>query len=515
MNKQQKYFLRFKFFLFGMLILFMSCQEESIHHNHETIQEKRLKRISLNELNTKLSQSQDYNVLSSVFDVNKPKTETHQNRPTDTDNPYLSTDEIVMIVNGNITYYTFRIESDLIGDEFYNLVVAVDDANTILSTRILEYLPSAIWLQDTSQPFEGQVKVYDNDIFSTTSISSTLSSRSSGLCVTDVTTSWECGAGNDHPPGHPQCTPDNNAVTELIITVHWGPCPPSIDDGDSSGGGGFPVGGDTGGSTTGGGTNGSGTSSGNNTPDLTDDTTPLPPLRDIDCENQKQRLLELVNNPTIKTHIDGFKAGIFSDNSGNYKEDGARFAKTGNNQYTPRYPAVRNNNGLDYTPDYQPNETVSIHIHQQKYYDATISAFPFFNAPVPSDTDLIELMKNIDYINNNNPLLAEEVTQIVMTEAGVFAIVMDKQSALNALAALQDPEILDDFEKRFQNRVLKKWNKVNQNAGEVCDQNCLDDVANRFKKFVKNNKIAGNKLDAKVMQAIIDDNDEIVGWTCD
>lgn len=232
------------------------------------------------------------------------------------------------------------------------------------------------------------------------------------------------------------------------------------------------------------------------------------------CEQQKQRLLNLVNIPTIKNHINGLKNGKFSDASNNYKEDGVRFAKTGINQYAPRYPNERLNSGLDYEPDYKSNEIVSIHIHQQKYWNVEISPNPYFNAPVPSDRDIIELLENVKYIKENSPNLAGEVTQIVMTEAGVFALVIDTQSALDALTALQDDKTRDKFETDFKKKVLRKWNKINQNAGETCNANCLESTADRFKNFVKNNKIAGSNLKAKVLQAVIDENNQITDWTC-
>ncbi len=235
-----------------------------------------------------------------------------------------------------------------------------------------------------------------------------------------------------------------------------------------------------------------------------------------DCETIKQDLLDLVNNPTIKAHINGFRPGIFSEMNNNYKEDGARFAKTGNNQYVPRYPDERLNNGLDYSPDYEDNEVVSIHIHQQQYYDLDISPNPFFNAPVPSHKDIIELLENVHHISTTNASLSEEVTQIVMTEAGVFAMVIDTQNALNILSALeeQDEIKLKEFKVRFEKKVLGDWKKVNQNAGEVCDAQCLQRTINKFIKFMKKDKIAGNKFKAKVLQAVLNDNNEIIDWIC-
>lgn len=44
--------------------------------------------------------------------------------------------------------------------------------------------------------------------------------------------------------------------------------------------------------------------------------------------------------------------------------------------------------------------------------------------------------------------------------------------------------------------------------------NCLENTADRFKSFVKNNKIAGSKLKALVLQAVIDENNQITDWVC-
>ena len=134
---------------------------------------------------------------------------------------------------------------------------------------------------------------------------------------------------------------------------------------------------------------------------------------------------------------------------------------------------------------------------------------------MPSDQDIIESLENINYINNTNPSLASEVTQIVMTEAGIFAIVVDTQSALNALNALQDEDVLNKFKKQYKRKVLGKWNKINQNAGEECDSDCLNETVNNYKDFVKNTKIGGSTLNAKVLQAVLDQNNEITDWICE
>ena len=234
---------------------------------------------------------------------------------------------------------------------------------------------------------------------------------------------------------------------------------------------------------------------------------------DENCNDTQQYLRELLANPTINSYINGLKNGISSE-SGNTKEDGVRFSKSGDDQYIPRSPSFRYGNSLDYFPDYFGDETVSIHIHQQVFYDLTISSNPFFNSPVPSDVDIVELMKNIKHINQTNPSLVSEVVQIVMTESGLFAILIDKESALSALNTFENPLALKKFRNKFSRKVLKKWNKVNQNAGEICDEDCLRDTVDRYKLFMKETKIGGNELNSKVLEAVFDENGQLTDWIC-
>lgn len=307
-----KNYLKIGGLLLSMLFIISACQDESFNNHQETIYEKRLKRITLNELNSRIGNSEGYSKLSAMFDVNKSKTTNYQQRLESSNNPYILTDEIVMIEKDNMTFYTFKIESDAIGSQFYNLVVAMDEFNSIRSTRILEYTPSEYWLQDTSQPFNGTVKIHDNDIFSITDINTMLFARGSNQCVSGVTGEWQCGANQNHEPGHPNCTPENNAVTQYIITVHWGPCPNEITQGDSGGGGGgsFPIdGGNTGGGTTSG-TTGNNNNNGN-PPDLgencivdsngnclIDETTVLPPREPIN-NDECDKIIDFMNTNSV------------------------------------------------------------------------------------------------------------------------------------------------------------------------------------------------------------------------
>ncbi|KAB8154244.1 hypothetical protein EZY14_007350 [Kordia sp. TARA_039_SRF] len=519
-----KHCIRVTLALFLLLLATISCEKESVYTQIEASQESKVKRISLQELNLKLGSIAEYKSLSSLFEGNRKGNKTQQKTLDASDQAWIMTDEIVMIEREDATFYTFRIGTQTEQNEFYNFVLGINYDNTLRSMRILEYTPSDSWLSDTSAPFVGEVKA-QGTIFSEQEIADAIAAKSSSQCITGISGDWECNLGNEgHYEGHPNCT--NGTSWNYVVTVHYGACPPELTSGDDTNS--HPV------DTTN--TGGNGGSGGNVNPNDNfdddgcvptienpcedDETTVLTPREpqendEINCEEQKQRLLNLVNNETVKEHIDALKLGIHSDLSSNYKEDGVRFAKTGLNQYTPRYPSTRDGNSLDYEPDYMASEVLSVHIHQTKFYNAAVSSQPFFNAPVPSDEDVIELMKNIKYIQDNNPLLANEVTQIVMTEAGVFAIVIKPEEAIAALNALQDTKTEDKFRKSFNKKVLKDWDKINQNAGEVCDANCLNDVANKFNKFMNKLKIGGTKVEAKVLRAVIGENNEITGWLCD
>lgn len=318
--------LKFVISFCGICFLIFACQKESINDLQEISQEKKLKRISLNELNSRIGNSKDYSKLSPLFDINNSKANGFQKRLENSDNPYLVTDEIAVVEKEQATFYTFKILSDTTGDEFYNFVVAMDEFNNIRSTRILEYIPSISWLNDTSQPFNGEVKIHKNNIFSTNDISNILS-RGSNSCVTDVSGKWQCNKGNNHSPTEgTSCT-----SWEFIITIHWGPCNNTIDNGGGSGGGGvtFPV---DGGNTGGGGPSNGGSgdnNNGGNPPDdgedcildsngncLTDETTPLPPGGNnteipVDLCDEKEKISDLIDNSSIDyqqllTSIAGF-----------------------------------------------------------------------------------------------------------------------------------------------------------------------------------------------------------------
>tara|TARA_R110002124_G_scaffold250993_1_gene416125 strand:- start:55 stop:1530 length:1476 start_codon:yes stop_codon:yes gene_type:complete len=250
MKKKLNNILKIKLLVFLALIL--GCDKEQTQE-FEIRQEKKVKRISLDEFNSNLNFNDTYNELQSYFDANtlNASSQSNQFNRIDSDSEIvLLTDDIIFIHQNNIDFYTFKVITETDGNEFYNLIVQVNEHQEIVKSEFLEYIPSDNWLSDTSQPFTGQVRLIDNDFLN---IDNLFSSRGSGLCVTGATGSWECNYNKPHAIGEGT---DCSSWT-YYIDLTYGACPPSdngysgteytIDAGDSGSGGGN---GSSGGSST-------------------------------------------------------------------------------------------------------------------------------------------------------------------------------------------------------------------------------------------------------------------------
>ncbi|WP_296317868.1 hypothetical protein [Winogradskyella sp. UBA3174] len=104
-------------------------------------------------------------------------------------------------------------------------------------------------MADTSQPFTGHVKLIDNDFLAIDD----LFSKTSGLCVTGSSGEWECNYRENHSPQDKEDYPNLLLCTSWTywVSLEYGPCPETIDAGDSTGGGTSIGDGDTGGGGTG------------------------------------------------------------------------------------------------------------------------------------------------------------------------------------------------------------------------------------------------------------------------
>lgn len=135
-KQRLKKLLKIGILLFGISLILTNCQKDDNDILNETFQEKRLKRISLTDLNSRIGNSTSFNNLKSLFDVNKVTKSQYQQRLESTDEAWLITDEIVMIERDNAVFYTFKIGTNTIGNEFYNLVVAINDIGEIVTMHI-------------------------------------------------------------------------------------------------------------------------------------------------------------------------------------------------------------------------------------------------------------------------------------------------------------------------------------------------------------------------------------------
>ncbi|MEM6517002.1 MAG: hypothetical protein AAF688_12520 [Bacteroidota bacterium] len=210
--------------LFSILIiviaLITSCEknEEIILEEHG---KNHVHRISLNEFTNGIKKDETYTKLKSYFYSNKKSTNLTHKRIEEGDEVTILTNEILLIQKNDINYYTFKLLTDNNGNEFYNLVVHANSNQEIIKSEIFEYSPTDLWLQDTTQPYSGYISLVPNNFIDL----NTVFSKSLNDCITGAISYWNCGAGNNHAPGAQGCDPDNNAVTELIVQLQYGPCP--------------------------------------------------------------------------------------------------------------------------------------------------------------------------------------------------------------------------------------------------------------------------------------------------
>lgn len=203
---------------FAMALIQTSCEKNDNSIDNELQQEKKISRISFSDFNIIVTHNRQYQDLEKHFDISKSSNKNLKNRIDANDDITVLTDEILVIQKNDISYYTFKIVAPSENNEFYNLVVHVNNQQQIIKSELYEYIPNSDWLQDINQPYTGQIKVLDNDIISFDDL---FSARGSGRCLTGASGHWECNLGNNHAPGEGvSCT-----SWEYVIDLQYGPCP--------------------------------------------------------------------------------------------------------------------------------------------------------------------------------------------------------------------------------------------------------------------------------------------------
>ncbi len=231
--------LKIAILCFVMALIQTSCEKNDNLSESEIQQEKKISRVSFSDFNTNVTHNRQYEDLEKHFDISKSSNQNLQNRIDADDDIIVLTDGILVIQKNDISYYTFKIVTPSENNEFYNLVVHVNNQQQIIKSELYEYIPDNDWLQDINQPYTGLIKVLDNDIIS---LDNLFSARGSGICLTGASGEWECSFGNNHAPG--EC---NGSSFEYVITLEYSSCPQepvdyiiaeAPDQGGSGGGGG-------------------------------------------------------------------------------------------------------------------------------------------------------------------------------------------------------------------------------------------------------------------------------------
>jgi hypothetical protein len=233
MSEKIRHLFTKKLLLGITFLLIFSCEPDLNNEDDEplsSIEKRRIEFLSLNEFQSRFGFSEDYRVLSKYFEVNI-EDYNFMSKSEGNVTSYLLTDEIAVITKQNVTYATFRIETDSTSIDFYNFVIVIDESGNVLSTNTLKYTPNDIWLADRTKPFEGHVTLDLDGVFTIEDFNQQFQQKSSNQCITDITNEWVCYDYQDvpNPPGF-ECID-----WEWVVTVVYGNCPPTISDGDEEG----------------------------------------------------------------------------------------------------------------------------------------------------------------------------------------------------------------------------------------------------------------------------------------
>ena len=168
-----------------LVVSFLLWNCEKDNNIGEENGEQSFNRISLADFKSNITQK-NYTDLSKYFKGNSTDSKNAENQ-TDEDFTIL-TNEIVMIQKESKTFYTFLITKETSGDEFYNLVMTVNDQQQIIKSEIFKYFSSTI----NSLHFEGSIQ----SVLNTTIILEDLFiDKNTNDCVVAADGFWECSFG--------------------------------------------------------------------------------------------------------------------------------------------------------------------------------------------------------------------------------------------------------------------------------------------------------------------------------
>ena len=199
-------------------LLFNSCEEDLPFE--EQPGSTKIKRVSFSTFGNRVAGQAALKKMSKYLDTNGNGRNTSlQKSDSIAPSPTIITDEVILVEENGLSFYTFKMLTPGVTDRFSNLIVHLDSLDNITRTQVYEYKPDDTWMADISQPYHGTLRVYDNAIIPMDSVFE----KSSGLCPT-ASGRWKCGADNNHSPDTPS-PPCFSRNFEFIISVSYGPCP--------------------------------------------------------------------------------------------------------------------------------------------------------------------------------------------------------------------------------------------------------------------------------------------------
>mgnify|MGYP003670810909 CR=1 FL=1 len=220
--------LKLGILLFGVSLLLWNCEEQKSFN--EVQNKKIINLISLDDFKNRITEKNLDN-LSKYFKGNSSLNKDYKSETSD--EFIILTDNIAFSQKDNKSFFTFQIIKETYGNEFYNLILTVNEQEEVIKSEIYEYIPSAQYNSNTPTKFVGSVRTYKDD---GVNISGLINLKSSDRCIVDSVGYWECSFGNNHEPGN--C---NGAWFTYNVRNIYGPCPTNpelvdVEDGGNSNG---------------------------------------------------------------------------------------------------------------------------------------------------------------------------------------------------------------------------------------------------------------------------------------
>lgn len=529
-----------KALLLCSMLYFTSCVNDDFINNNDLEQNNsnyQFKKISFNEL--KLNRK----AFQKLKDVQKKNTSMQYRGVYNDDfGVFIDTTNIVIIEKDGKHSITFKILDEENQNKIENLILK-SNIDGSYDAFISEYILSQ----------EEIIKIENGEALDTKipnsiqEVSSLNRIDISGPCITSTTTTeFICHPANGGEPisyGNSYSGGCNGTMEYKVTQII------DIDtdclgggDGGSSGGGFDGGGNDGGGNYSGPGNNGGGSGStgggsstggentgtpntgnppsGENTgnptnadPTLTDsDGNPILTTPILESDPNERKLKRISNNTYVKAKINELRAKCTNPNQ--LTEDGAQYIKSGSG-YTERLPDATFPDETRFDPSFVPNVEVVIHMHELQTYivDPTGQNPPeLVNiVPVFSDGDIYAFLGLAEYTNYAN----DNITAIVVTPAGTFAMRMDDASKMEQALLLLEPigedangEPIDSpdmekFKKEYRDNIIKP-------CGDT-DNACFKAA---FIEFINTFTLSnGQTLGISYYEATFDSNGNIIAWT--